>query len=129
MASGRCSPRFFVQSARASVVAGSPIMDMQGSPGRMRIAKKTMLMAPNSMGTATRRRRSAYWTTSVEDLQHLRVVVAVVQREFPVVRGERGADPLGVARPLPRQVADGQADQVALHALLGLGVDRRPLLH
>jgi len=30
----------------------------------MRIAKKTMLMAPSSIGTATRRRRRTYWNTA-----------------------------------------------------------------
>ncbi len=50
-----------VQSARASRVAWSPIIDTQGSPGRMRIAKNTMLMAPSSIGTATRTRRATYW--------------------------------------------------------------------
>ncbi len=47
-----------MQSASASVVAWSPIMATHGSPGRMRIAKKTMLMAPSSIGTATTSRRS-----------------------------------------------------------------------
>ncbi len=49
-----------MQSASASVVAWSPIMATQGSPGRMRIEKKTMLMAPTSIGTAIRRRRAMY---------------------------------------------------------------------
>src|SRR4029453_18476013 len=112
-------------------------MATQGSPGKTRMAKNTMLMAPSSMGTATRRRRSTYWTMaqlilssdpSVEDLQHLWIVVAVVQRELSVIGIERGAHPLGVARPLARDVGDGQAHQVPLDALLGLGVDRGPLL-
>ena len=49
-----------MQSASASVVAWSPIMATHGSPGRMRIAKNTMLMAPSSIGTATRSRRTTY---------------------------------------------------------------------
>src|SRR4029450_13403284 len=73
-------------------------------------------------------RRWALLIALVQDLEHLRVVVAVVEREFPVLRIEGRAHALGIARPLPRHVADGQADQVALHALLGLVIDRGPLL-
>ena len=51
-----------MQSASASVVAWSPIMAMHGFPGKTRIAKNTMLMAPSSIGTAIRIRRSTYWT-------------------------------------------------------------------
>src|ERR1043166_3361896 len=106
-------------------------MATHGSPGSTRIAKNTMLMAPSSIGTASSRRRSAYWNMGglVQDFEQLGVVVAVVQRELGVVSGERRAHALGVARPLPRHVADGQAHQVALHPLLGLGVARRALLH
>ncbi len=49
-----------MQSASAAVVACSPIMATQGSPGRMRIAKNTMLMAPISIGTAMSTRRRMY---------------------------------------------------------------------
>src|SRR5512132_3621288 len=104
-------------------------MATQGSPGRMRIATNTMLMAPSSMGTAISRRRSTYWNIAsgpaglVQHLEHLRVVVAVVQRELAVVGIERRAHPLGVARPLVRHVLERQAHQVALEPLLRLGVD------
>src|SRR5437867_463386 len=113
-------------------------MATQGSPGRMRIAKNTMLIAPRSIGTATMSRRAMYWTMAqsprpgevlVQDLEQLRVVVAVMQRELTVLGREGSAHPLGVARPLPGHVLDGQAHQVALDALLSLGVDRRSLLH
>ena len=50
-----------MQSASASVVAWSPIMATHGSPGKTRIAKNTMLMAPSSIGTAISSRRSTYW--------------------------------------------------------------------
>src|SRR5262245_57992552 len=100
----------------------------------MRIAKNTMLIAPSSIGMAIRRRRSAYLAmardgASVEDLQQLRIVVAVVQRELAVLRVERRAHALRIARPLPGDIADGQAHQVLLEALLGLRIDRRALLH
>src|SRR5215207_8338254 len=111
-------------------------MAMHGFPGKMRVAKNTLLMAPSSIGTAMRTRRSTYWTMVqavlgglVQDLEHLRIVVAVVQRELPVLRIEGRADALGIARPLPRDIADRQTDQVALDALLGLGIDAGPLLH
>src|SRR5262245_55849936 len=109
-------------------------MATHGSPGRMRIAKNTMLIAPRSIGIATSSRRTTYWNTvgvsppSVHDLQQLRIIVAVVQRELPVLGIERRADALGIAGPLARHVADGQAHEVALDALLRLGVCRRPLL-
>src|SRR5262245_1615476 len=104
-------------------------MATQGSPGSTRSAKNTMLMAPSSIGTATSNRRSTYWTIRrLVDLQQLRIVVAVVQRELAVLGVERRGHPLGVARPLPGHVADGQAHEVALEALLRLGVDRGALL-
>src|SRR5262245_7721087 len=103
-------------------------MAMQGLPGRMRMAKKTMLMAPSSMGTAISSRRTTYWSMELIHFQHLRIVVAVVEGEFPVVGVERRAHPLGVPRPLPGHIADGQTHQIALQALLGFGVDRRSLL-
>jgi hypothetical protein len=53
-----------VQSASASLVAWSPIIATHGSPGSTRIAKKTMLIAPSSIGIAIRRRREMYWTIS-----------------------------------------------------------------
>src|SRR5262245_6764568 len=109
-------------------------MATQGSPGRIRIARNTMLMAPSSMGTAISRRCNTYWNMptsvpSVEHLEHLRIVVAVVQRKLAVVGRERGAHPLGIARPLVRHILERQAHQVSLEPLLRLGVDRGPLLH
>src|SRR5262249_15190383 len=66
---------------------------------------------------------------SVEHLEHLGVVVTVVQRELAVIGRERRAHPLGIARPLVRHVLERQAHQVPLEPLLRLGVDRSPLLH
>src|SRR5262249_26114995 len=108
-------------------------MATQGSPGRTRMAKNTMLMAPSSIGTATRIRRTTYCAIggarSVEHFEHLRIVVAVVQRVLPVVGCEGRAHSLRIARPLAGHVADRQAHQVLLDALLGLGVDLGALLH
>src|SRR5262249_10081327 len=90
-----------------------------------------MLIAPTSIGIATRSRRATYWSMGgrlVEHFQELGIVVAVVQRELAVLGVERRAHALGVARPLPRHVADRQADQVLLQPLLRLGVDRSALL-
>src|ERR1043166_2247444 len=93
-------------------------MATHGSPGSTRIAKNTMLMAPSSIGTASSRRRSAYWNMGglVQDFEQLGVVVAVVQRELAVVSGERRAHALGVARPLPRHVADGDRKSTRLNS-------------
>src|SRR5215510_6705423 len=105
-------------------------MATHGSPGSTRIAKNTMLIAPSSMGIAIRTRRATYWSMGLlEHFEELGIVVAVVQRELAVLGVERRAHALGIARPLPRHVADGQADQVLLDTLLGLVVDRRALLH
>src|SRR5499426_4671167 len=103
-------------------------MATHGSPGSTRIAKNTMLIAPSSMGIAIRTRRATYWSTRLlEHLEELGIVVAVVQRELAVLGIERRAHALGIARPLPRHVADRQADQVLLQPLLRLGVDRSAL--
>ena len=47
------------------MVAWSPIMATQGSPGKMRMAKNTRLMAPSNMGTATSKRRITYCNMSI----------------------------------------------------------------
>ena len=54
-----------MQSASAPLVAWSPIIATHGSPGSTRIAKKTMLIAPSSMGIATMRRRAMYWSMAL----------------------------------------------------------------
>src|SRR5262249_21694826 len=84
---------------------------------------------PRSADGAARTGTSPSPAGSVEHLQHLGVVVAVVQRELTVVGRERCAHSLGIARPLVRRVLERQASKVPLEPLLRLGVDRRPLLH
>src|SRR4029077_6877448 len=82
-----------------------------------------------SAGGAARTGTSPSPAGSVQHLEHLRVVVAVVQRELAVVGIERRAHPLGVARPLVWHALQRQAHHIPPEPLLRLGVDGGPLLH